>query len=559
MMCLDGDAVMVGVSTVTANIQPEVFISYRRSQSARVRPAVEALEAAGVRCFFDQHGIDPLADFPLRLRDAIDASLALLAWWSDDFSASDHCLAEFRLAWQHARRQSSRVQERLWVLNPLPVVDHITAGDVDAQNFLAPPAPGQETAWAQALVRDHLAPRLAALRGRGPLAQENGSVAPAWLYGVPQTSRHFTGRNAELMAIHSRLHPAVLGALAMGVAVQTHGMAGIGKTELAAAYASEFAHAYPGGVFWLKLAVLDAVNQVDEAQGRLAWLGAVDEALRFSPYAVLLRDDKGQMRLPIDARRSLAALSLPGTALWVLDNVPVLTPEPLRDALLAFWRAPMANARTLITTRDASDIDGFRAVALDVMADDDALRLLAGYRRPVGTAEMDTARAIVSETGAHTQALVLLGAHLRDSPGGYTPLLQELQQLGAVPRIEQVAISLQPSLGTRARGVLASYAISLRALDADARLLLGLDQVTWAASAAAPMPLEVAKFMGGLGLKVYDVYGMTETAGAFTANGPDGFRLGTVGRANPGIEVRLGEDGCAIAGHAQEICGDRGG
>ena len=74
------------------------------------------------------------------------------------------------------------------------------------------------------------------------------------------------------------------------------------------------------------------------------------------------------------------------------------------------------------------------------------------------------------------------------------------------------------------------------------RLLLGLDQVQWAASAAAPMPLEVAKFMAGLGLKVFDVYGMTETTGAFTANGPDGFKLGTVGRANPGIEVRLGED-----------------
>ena len=75
------------------------------------------------------------------------------------------------------------------------------------------------------------------------------------------------------------------------------------------------------------------------------------------------------------------------------------------------------------------------------------------------------------------------------------------------------------------------------------RLLLGLDQVKWAASAAAPMPLEVARFMGGLGLHVYDVYGMTETTGAFTANGPDGFKLGTVGRANPGIEVMLGEDG----------------
>ncbi len=75
------------------------------------------------------------------------------------------------------------------------------------------------------------------------------------------------------------------------------------------------------------------------------------------------------------------------------------------------------------------------------------------------------------------------------------------------------------------------------------KLMLGLDQVTWAGSAAAPMPIEVARFMAGLGLKVYDVYGMTETCGAVTANGPGGFRLGTVGRANPGMEVKLADDG----------------
>ncbi len=57
------------------------------------------------------------------------------------------------------------------------------------------------------------------------------------------------------------------------------------------------------------------------------------------------------------------------------------------------------------------------------------------------------------------------------------------------------------------------------------------------------MPIEVAKFMAGLGLKVYDVYGMTETCGAVTACGPDGFKLGTVGRATPGMEVTLAEDG----------------
>jgi long-chain acyl-CoA synthetase len=75
------------------------------------------------------------------------------------------------------------------------------------------------------------------------------------------------------------------------------------------------------------------------------------------------------------------------------------------------------------------------------------------------------------------------------------------------------------------------------------KLLLGLDQVTWAGSAAAPMPLDVARFIAGLGIAVYDVYGMTETCGAVTANGPDGFKLGTVGSPNPGMEIRLDTDG----------------
>lgn len=79
------------------------------------------------------------------------------------------------------------------------------------------------------------------------------------------------------------------------------------------------------------------------------------------------------------------------------------------------------------------------------------------------------------------------------------------------------------------------------------RALLGLDRVEWAASAAAPMPLEVTRFFAGLGMRIYDVYGMTETTAAVTAGGPEDFRLGTVGRALRGIEVRLAEDGEILA------------
>ena len=79
------------------------------------------------------------------------------------------------------------------------------------------------------------------------------------------------------------------------------------------------------------------------------------------------------------------------------------------------------------------------------------------------------------------------------------------------------------------------------------RALLGLDRCEWAASAAAPMPLEVARFFGGLGMAIYDVYGMTETCAAVTACGPGSFRLGTVGRALAGIEVAIAEDGEILA------------
>jgi long-chain acyl-CoA synthetase len=75
------------------------------------------------------------------------------------------------------------------------------------------------------------------------------------------------------------------------------------------------------------------------------------------------------------------------------------------------------------------------------------------------------------------------------------------------------------------------------------RALLGLGQAELVMSAAAPLPPEVGTFFAGLGLRIMDVYGMTETTGAFTANHDHAFRLGTVGRPLPGTELRIAADG----------------
>jgi len=79
------------------------------------------------------------------------------------------------------------------------------------------------------------------------------------------------------------------------------------------------------------------------------------------------------------------------------------------------------------------------------------------------------------------------------------------------------------------------------------RGLLGVGEAVSVFSAAAPLPPDVAAFFAGLGMKILDVYGMTETTGAFTANTPAEFKLGTVGRPYAGMEVAIAGDGEILA------------
>ncbi len=75
------------------------------------------------------------------------------------------------------------------------------------------------------------------------------------------------------------------------------------------------------------------------------------------------------------------------------------------------------------------------------------------------------------------------------------------------------------------------------------RAMLGLDEMVWAGSGAAPIPVEVLVFLAGLGLNVLEVWGMTETTGTATINTPTVYRPGSVGRVNAGMQLRLAEDG----------------
>jgi len=72
---------------------------------------------------------------------------------------------------------------------------------------------------------------------------------------------------------------------------------------------------------------------------------------------------------------------------------------------------------------------------------------------------------------------------------------------------------------------------------------LGFDQVESVNVGAAPTPPEVIEFFHAIGIPLAELWGMSETCGSGTVNPPDRVKIGTVGPATPGNEVKLGEDG----------------
>ena len=64
-----------------------------------------------------------------------------------------------------------------------------------------------------------------------------------------------------------------------------------------------------------------------------------------------------------------------------------------------------------------------------------------------------------------------------------------------------------------------------------------------ATSGAAPIAQEILEFFFACGVPVLEGYGMTETATAATVSTVDSYRFGSVGRALPGLEIRIADDG----------------
>ena len=384
----------------------DVFISYRRKDSDRVRPLVDALKSRGLSVWFDQDEISEFAPITDKIRHGLANSKALLAWYSIDYPRSRPCQMELTAAFIAAQREGDP-RQRVWVINPESTGDHIQPVELrDEQYAQAPKSSAEYTSLA-----DHVVEKFADIKTH--LDAVIPLVAPRQYGRKLVTTRDFVGRLPDLWKLHSALHGAesaiITGESPTGLA-QVSGMGGVGKSLLAEEYALRFSAAYPGGIFWLRALGNDAT--------RPALTLDQQEAVRsdeFRNVAIQLGIDvRG-----LDSKHIEAAIAAKlstnhqNSFLWIVDD---LASGLTSDAARA-WLVPHPSGKTLITTRSREYEAIGNSIRLDVLEPNEAYELLCRYRKPIGREEEAAAHAIAADLGYHPLALAVCSRALEAKAG----------------------------------------------------------------------------------------------------------------------------------------------
>jgi long-subunit acyl-CoA synthetase (AMP-forming) len=133
--------------------------------------------------------------------------------------------------------------------------------------------------------------------------------------------------------------------------------------------------------------------------------------------------------------------------------------------------------------------------------------------------------------------------------GGTTTDVADYRQIGAVlPEVRPTTFGGVPRVWEKIKGAIEAAGLPAPAqlpepVKAAVRARMGLDQADVCISSAAPASPDVLRFFADLGITLNEGWGMSEASCFGTLNPPGDVRLGTVGRALPGVEIKLLDDG----------------
>lgn len=98
--------------------------------------------------------------------------------------------------------------------------------------------------------------------------------------------------------------------------------------------------------------------------------------------------------------------------------------------------------------------------------------------------------------------------------------------------------------GRAPSGMLAvQYKLADRLVFSKVKERTGLGKAKIIVTGAAPISREILDFFGSLDIRIYEVYGLSESCGVLSFNVPGKTKVGSVGTAWPSVEMKLLEDG----------------
>ncbi|WP_371597752.1 tetratricopeptide repeat protein [Streptomyces sp. NBC_00564] len=448
----------------------EVFFSYPRADRAAVLPLVGALRDAGVSVFLDESGIDEFEGITDEIRSALAGARLFVAYCSATYPTRPACQWELLTAFR-AAVALGRASERILVINPESVVDHIQPVQLRDARYGVTTEPESAARLVERIVA-----RVAG--SPGCLGDAIASIRPVWRPLEHLGSERFVGRVDEFWQLHQALHAfeylATQDGASAGQAV-VMGLGGVGKTLLVEQYARRFAAFYPGGIYWFTSAASHTSDAPAPGAGQADVL-----AQHYQQVAAALALDGaalGPVQVREAARQHIQTINEPW--LWIVADVPgELSPGVVRELA-----APHPLGRTVMTTRWR----GYQlpVVDVDVLHPDEAYRLLTTARIPNDPAEETAARTLVERLGSHALAIDLARGCLADQPGlTYTELLDQFADTQDGDAFQELVKDLYMQVPTdHTNDIAATFARSLHHLDDHALTLMRI------AALLAPAPL----------------------------------------------------------------------
>jgi len=375
----------------------DVFVSLAGPDRPAVRDLVDALKDAKLQVFLDEEDIPQYHGITAEIERALHESKTLLAYYSRHFAGRAACQYELTAAFLAGQRQGDPTA-RIMVLNPHGETDHLVPVELAEDRFDRLPAVSDRASMARLVAR--IKAKVAGVDGY--IGGVPFTDAPTW-YGRRVPGAHgFVGRYGELWALHSALHRHKYGltqdTVSGGVAVLS-GMPGIGKSELAAAYAWRFGSAHLGGVYWVSLIGTDSGQVRASLADALRDLAMLDAAhLRGASADEVIAAFAGRVSRGTEP------------SLLVVDDIPTELDADVVTALTV--PAGRRLYTVLVTNRPAL---GSRASVVPVggMSLEDSVALLRRYR---AGSVLDVTR-LAERLDGHPFALTLAGRRLRDREG----------------------------------------------------------------------------------------------------------------------------------------------